>query len=278
MFDYLLTSIANAKFINEPFKHICVESFLSQEHFNKLIADSQIKTVDYLSDENLVEGLYSQGWQPITFPGTFNANVDNYLAWRRGPKDKAYSNLCEGVGLTFRMMKPKSDFIQTLEAYLKSDVFMETLSDKFGIDYNKVRVEAGFQKYLSGYEISPHPDVRKKALTLMLNVNPHEDSEKWDHHTSYMSLIDERMYVQTFWQEKKAIDRCWVPWDWCKTVKEQRENNSLVIFAPGNDTLHAVKANYNDLKSQRTQFYANLWYVEDQGLERFNWEDFKSMK
>ena len=32
-----------------------------------------------------------------------------------------------------------------------------------------------------------------------------------------------------------------------KTVFQQVKNNSIVIFSPNNDTLHAVKANYNHL-------------------------------
>ena len=51
-----------------------------------------------------------------------------------------------------------------------------------------------------------------------------------------------------------------MPWDWCEVQKTQTENNSIVIFSPSNDTLHAVKADYNHLTYQRTQLYGNLWY------------------
>jgi hypothetical protein len=33
-----------------------------------------------------------------------------------------------------------------------------------------------------------------------------------------------------------------------------------VIFAPSSGTLHAVRAHYDHLAGQRTQFYGNLWY------------------
>jgi hypothetical protein len=36
----------------------------------------------------------------------------------------------------------------------------------------------------------------------------------------------------------------------------------MVIFAPGNDTMHGVKAAYDHLVSQRTQLYGNLWFKE----------------
>ena len=41
----------------------------------------------------------------------------------------------------------------------------------------------------------------------------------------------------------------------CETVKKQCRNNSIVIFAPNDDTLHAVKADYNHLKYQRTALW-----------------------
>jgi hypothetical protein len=59
----------------------------------------------------------------------------------------------------------------------------------------------------------------------------------------------------------------------CKTEFVQTQNNSMVIFSPSNDTLHAVKANYDHLKGQRTQLYGNIWYSEIKDLKRIEWED-----
>ncbi|HZV11354.1 MAG TPA: hypothetical protein VFF94_16440, partial [Novosphingobium sp.] len=112
-----------------------------------------------------------------------------------------------------------------------------------------------------------------KALTYMVNVNPAPDSEARDHHTHYMQLVPQRRYVQAFWDGNEALDRCWVPWDWCETQARQIANNSMVIFQPGNDTLHAVKANYNHLDYQRTQLYGNFWYPEAQTVGCPAWED-----
>ncbi|MGD0731415.1 MAG: hypothetical protein ABR956_09120, partial [Terracidiphilus sp.] len=120
--------------------------------------------------------------------------------------------------------------------------------------------DAGIQKYLDGYEISPHPDIRAKALTYMININPGTNSENREHHTNYLKFRDEFKYVQSYWEGHPNQDRCWVPWEWCDVVKVQRENNSMVIFSPDNTTLHAVKARYDHLSSQRTQLYGNLWY------------------
>ena len=44
--------------------------------------------------------------------------------------------------------------------------------EKFGIEYQNCNIDGGIQKYLDGYELSPHPDIRLKAATFMVNINP----------------------------------------------------------------------------------------------------------
>ena len=46
-----------------------------------------------------------------------------------------------------------------------------------------------------------------------------------------------------------------------ETLK-QRKLITVVIFKPSHKTLHAIKAKYNHLITQRTQLYGNLWYKE----------------
>ena len=41
------------------------------------------------------------------------------------------------------------------------------------------------------------------------------------------------------------------------------KNNSIVIFKPSVDTLHAVKMKYDHTKFQRTQLYGNLMSFEN---------------
>ena len=72
------------------------------------------------------------------------------------------------------------------------------------------------------------------------------------------SLKDEYKYVESFWRGNVHYERCWVPWDWCEIEFTQSANNSLVMFSPNDSTIHAVKADYNHLSSQRTQLYGNL--------------------
>ena len=57
-------------------------------------------------------------------------------------------------------------------------------------------------------------------------------------------------------------------------INDGKKNNSITIFAPDNDTIHSVKAQYEHLKYQRTQFYGNLWFNEKPLPFKPCWEDF----
>ena len=78
-----------------------------------------------------------------------------------------------------------------------------------------------------------------------------------------MKFKDEYKYVQEYWKGNKDMDRCWVPWHWCETIKKQTNNNSVVFFAPDDDTMHAVNTDYQHLDYQRTQIYGNFWWKSD---------------
>jgi len=170
---------------------------------------------------------------------------------------------CEGYGVVMRLRHARhGTILHDAHKFFLSERFWLAMSEKFDVDYSLGRIDVGLQKYLDGYEISPHPDIRLKALTFMVNINPAEKSESIDYHTKYMTFRPEREYVRTFWSREKTVDRCWVPWDWCETKKTQVANNSMVMFSPADDTLHAVKVRYDHLVTQRTQFYGNLWYNE----------------
>ena len=176
--------------------------------------------------------------------------------------------------MTLRLTKPISLIIGKVFDFMLTEQFQAALADKFEIDRGRLTYDTGVQKYLDGYEISPHPDIRSKALTYMVNINPGAQSENRDHHTHYLRFRDEYKYLEAYWDGHPNEERCWVPWYWCDTVKVQRENNSMVIFSPANSTLHAVRAHYNHLAYQRTQMYGNLWY-KDVKLENVpRWEDY----
>lgn len=261
-FNYITEKIKNAEFEMSPFRHIEIEDFFTENHFNEIVKSNEISIPVAESDEQLCNSLLAEGWEPIKFPGG-TTNIEEYLAWRKGKAGYDNVETCEGFGIVFRLASPKTDLINQLNLFLKSNEFLNTLAAKFEIDIKKVVPDVGIQKYLDGYEISPHPDIRIKALTFMVNINPHEDAYEKEHHTHYLKFRDEWKYVQEYWKYNTNIDRAWVPWSWCECVKQQKTNNSIVIFQPNSDTMHAVKADYDHLEGQRTQLYGNLWYGSD---------------
>ena len=108
----------------------------------------------------------------------------------------------------------------------------------------------------------------------MLNINPDKKAHEYGLSTHFMKFKPEYKHVQEFWEKNKKADRCWVPWDWCETVFEQKANNSITIFAPHDKSIHAVKLDYDMLKTQRTQVYGNLWYHKSDTTSNPSWEYF----
>ena len=259
-FEYIFEKIKNSNFETSPFKHIYLSKVFNEEHF-KMITDAQeINLNSFASTEDLIDGIKKNGYQAITFPGT-TTNEGDYINWHKTKDNRTHgnANTCEGVGITYRLKRFETEFLIRVNQFFQSPRMLEMLCEKFKLEVNNQKIEGGIQKYLDGYEISPHPDIRKKSLTWMININPMKNSEELKIHTEYMRFVDKYQYIVPFWKHNSEIDRCWVPWDWTEMVSTQTKNNTMVIFAPDCDTLHAVKLDYNHLKGQRTQIYGNLW-------------------
>ena len=258
--DYLLTKLADAEIRHEPFPHLYVEDFLGDTDFHELVTSPEIGVPPATTNREMFAYLDEAGYQAIEFPGCTKSRSE-YIAWlEESVRPRATHAACEGQGMALRCAKPTSPGVKALDAFFRSDDFRATVLAKFGIAA-PVTLDCGLQKYLNGYEISPHPDIRQKALTWMFNANPGQDSEHSDYHTHYMTFTKDWDFVRRFWRDHREAETCWVPWDWCHTEKRQTANNSLVVFAPRFDTLHAVRARYDHLGAQRTQFYGNLWYA-----------------
>ncbi|WP_137181445.1 hypothetical protein [Roseomonas sp. AR75] len=261
-FQYLLDKVRQAPFETEPFKHVYITDFFSRDDFARIVADPQIKLRPAKDDRDLVNTLHAAGYKEISFPGT-TTDVETYLAWHNsGARQTGVNNEnCEGFGVTMRLKQPQpGSILADLDRFMRTRAFWSVLADKFGIDLDDVTPDSGIQKYLDGYEISPHPDIRRKALTFMININPAEDSENIEYHTHYMRFKPEHDHIRVKWRDETDKEREWVPWSNCETIRLQRPNNSIVIFHPTEETLHAVRANYDHLGTQRTQCYGNLWY------------------
>jgi hypothetical protein len=258
-FSYVLDRIRETDLAQEPFPHLYLEDLLHGDDFAELVATAEIDLPPADDVDELFDHLERAGYERIDFPGCLRSKED-YLRWLHegGDQDGTNPN-CEAQGLAFRLAERRSQVVRDVDEFFRSPALVDLLIEKFGIE-RRVTMEGGIQKYLHGYEISPHPDIRKKALTWMLNLNPMAGSEDLDIHTHYLRLTPERRYITELWRANPHAETCWLPWSWCETVQRQTANNSMVVFSPRWDTIHAVRAHYDHLPAQRTQVYGNLWY------------------
>jgi len=272
-YDYVLRKIKDAKITKIPFEHIQIKDLFNEVDFEQIVKSREIEIRQSKNDDELFKELFKSGYKIISFPGCID-DKEKYVKWHKTKNVSHKMNTsCEGFGVVLRLVDAHSPVVKELMSFLESSEFKACISEKFGIKLDECSYDHGIQKYLDGYEISPHPDNRKKALTYMVNINPSNNSEKFEHHTQYLKFKPEWEYVKEFWKGNPKVDTCWVPWEWCHTEKTQTQNNSLVIFSPSNDTLHGVKANYDHLIYQRTQLYGNLWYDESQS-KRTHWNEY----
>jgi hypothetical protein len=160
--------------------------------------------------------------------------LEAYLAWRADPSEASlrHEETCEGCGVVMRLQAfPRHTILEEVGALFASMLFWTIAAARFGVPGAYLRRDYGLRKYLDGYEISPHPDIRSKALTFMINVNPDPGCEALSFHTHHMTLRSERNHVSRIWADDPTADRRWLPWDGCETRWIQSRNNSMVIFA-----------------------------------------------
>lgn len=262
MFDYILKKIQEAEVASRPFRHIYIEEIFEEDDFSKIVNDPYNSIESAECDEMLFNILENRGYKIVPFPGC-TLDKHRYIRSRKGSTSLGHHETTEGEGIALRYAQGNSEMLDQVAAFFSSRIFHEVASAKLGFDLAGTIIDGGIQKYLDGYEISPHPDTRKKAFTFMVNINPNHRSEKEHHHTSYHCFKKERLYIKTFWENNPHIDRCFIPYDWCEVGYTQNKNNSLVMFCPDNDSLHSVRARYDHLRYQRTQIYGNVWHQEN---------------
>lgn len=277
-FQYLIDKVNDSIETQDPFRFVYIENFFKESHFKDIISSEQISVPKFLSTEDLILSLinvYDYKVQP--FPGC-TTDVENYLHWINTKqiikginKDQ---DLIEGFGITLRLKSYRSTILKELIDFFNSVEWHSCLKEKFQKNDTITSVDTAIQKYLSGYEISPHPDIRRKCLTYMININSSIESENIDIHTHFLEFISDKTWVYDFWEKNLDIERCWTPWSWTKSKFIQQRNNSITIFSPSNNTLHGVKLNYDHCLFQRTQFYGNLWY-DSVKLKPCHWTDLK---
>ena len=283
-FQYITEKILGAEFKTAPFKHLLFENFLSDEHLNLILENPQIHFRETKNTEDLIETLNTKGWEIINFPGCIGTNPGDIRKYIRTLKNDSFpyhrkGNPVESYGLTYRLMRIDNEFIKKLVRYMNSLEFKSALETKFNIT-KPTKVITAIQKNLSHYEISPHPDIREKALTYLLNINKDSSVDDEPVHTHLLRFKDEWSFIKEYWSRGSTFtkNRCWVPWDWCETVITTNRNNSFVLFAPSDDTLHAAKMKYDHNKFQRTQLYGNLMYSDERIVKSMSYKDLEKIR
>lgn len=255
-FYYLGERVLRAPFVRNPFKHIYITDFFHADHLAAI--ENDVHVSEAKDDASLVESLVDRGYKDQSFPGA--VPVQTYLDARtKNGICKATDGMCTSLGAVFRLLHYRNPTMVRLMAYLNGTHWESCCRKKFGITAD-AKLFSAVQKYLDGYEISPHPDVRSKALTYLVNTNVHPDAERDDLNTHLCKCVPERDMTHV-WAAREDCERSWIPWDWTETVRTTHENNALVMFAPGNDTLHAVKLNYDHLQWQHTNVYGNMFFI-----------------
>jgi len=273
-YDYLIEKINSQSVSKDPFDFVYCEDFFSGEHFAQIVNATQVNVPEFASTEAMCEQLQQiYNYSPVSFPGC-TQDVDSYISWYNERNDDyktANKDLLEGVGIAFRLQSYSDTILQELVDFFNSDAWHACIKNKFG-KTAETRVETAIQKYVSGYEISPHPDIRRKCATYMININ-HPRAEHLELHTHFMKFTKDKQHLYEYWENNLDVDRCWVPWSWADTTFKHTKNNSITMFAPNSRTMHAVKLDYDHLQFQRTQFYGNLWYTDSEKLPKATWQD-----
>ena len=170
-FDYLIDKIKSANFEKAPFEHLYIEDFFEKADFDSIIDTPELSLGQCQSDQELFSKLFDNNYKVISFPGC-TTNYKKYIRKHSRGESLTSHTACESAGIVVRLY-PKNELLVELNEFLASDSFNRAIAEKFGVDFDACDIDGGIQKYLDGYEISPHPDIRRKAATFMVNINPH---------------------------------------------------------------------------------------------------------
>jgi len=207
----------------------------------------------------------------------FCFNEEKYLKALEEPNLNQGELTTEGFGIAYRIKKYNSNFIKNLILFLNGMEFSNALLKKFDITNTNISILTTIQKYLTKYEISPHPDWRRKCMTYLININESDDISNFKVHTHLLKFKKEKEYIYDYWLKNPTIERCWVPWEWCETAREINRNNTMVVFSPANDTLHGVKLDYSHTEFQRTQIYGNFYFKSAGLYKKASYTDLPSI-
>ena len=160
--QYILEKIQNSTVLEQPFRHIEINDFFKEADFKEIIQSPEISIKKTQDDRELFKELFRHDYKIIEFPGC-TTDYKKYIKQHHSEhKFKHTHTACEGMGVVLRLKSPKTATIKILQDFLNSPELINCMAKKFDIKSDKCNYDAGIQKYLDGYEISPHPDIRKK--------------------------------------------------------------------------------------------------------------------
>ena len=114
-FSYLSDKILGAEFIKEPFPHLQIENFLSDDHLGMVINDNQIHFEEQVDNINLLQPLLNKSYEIQNFPGCC---VDPWDYLYRLENDEWPQDIkgtpIESYGITFRLSLYKKEGIENL--------------------------------------------------------------------------------------------------------------------------------------------------------------------
>jgi len=217
-FEYLLDKIDTAEICTNPFNHLHIVNFLNEKHLSTILQDDQIHFEACENTRELIRKIKSRNYVVQGFPGCVT-NIEEYLDFIESGEKKTTDATKEGCGIAFRIQTYKTPIISNLMMFLNGSECKAAMIRKFKVQDEAVILTA-IQKYLTGYAISPHPDGRQKCMTYLLNINKDDSVSEFDVHTHLLKFKPEKSFIYDAWKKNSNRDRCWVPWEWCETVKK----------------------------------------------------------
>ncbi len=255
-FQYLLDKINNAKIVKYPFEHIYIENFFNKKHLDIILKNKDIHFDECENLNELLEKL-NKNYKIVSNPGCVT-NIYNYIKQINNYVGNTNKTI-NSSGIAFQYNE-RDENIKNIMEFIRNKNFKESLLNVFNIkniDYDS-NSPGRLTKQLSGYQISPHPDVKETLVSILININKDDSINKYDVHTKLHILKDEFKYIYDYWNNHPEINRNWLPWEYTTPVFNNNKNNTLIAWSPNSHTLHSIKCFYNHLKFQRTVIYSDI--------------------
>jgi hypothetical protein len=183
---------------------------LCADDFSEIIACPQISIDKSVSYDYLVLILIDCGYGAQRHPVCTSSLIE-YNRFLDGEIKSANIDTYETIGMALRLRSVQTTILEDLLSFLISDKLVRLYLNKFGIK-DKSHHDYGTQKYLTGYEIGPHPDIKRNKIAYMLNINSCPFLETQSYHTHNQSFKNNHKQIYYLWLSE-STDTCWVPWD-----------------------------------------------------------------